>query len=326
MNFGLGLQGRTMISSKDIDSLINSINSKVDGIDNINLIMQQYGLFKSQGNKYFMSSEVNKSFANLKDILSLTESISEGSDENRHVDIIDIPFGANNYLNKAFKEKGINLELSQVSSNTVSAIKDRINYLKDLIDLLKDADIKNKGAVITTEKKIGIKHSEFKIKTIQALLESPNTSQELKDKLKELDFTISRLEDITTDDDYIQVSSNYRNIILQFEREFFNYWSSLDDVKKVDFIKNITTVFNKNLIYDTGALSADIISEEGEILNDSTSYMYLLSCSFGNSDIVTKEYKDSIQNSNMFPFDSQEDIILTVSKFLLRDSKDDIKL
>lgn len=321
-----GILGRTMISSKVVDNLINSITSKVDDTNKVDLIQQQYNLLKSQGNKYFMSNEIHTALDQLNELLDLVESVSEGSNIERRTEILDIPFGANNFLNKVFKEKGIDLDLSQISPNTVNAIKTRISHLKGIINLLVTTDQQNKGAVITTEKKIGIKYAEFKLKTIQNLLENANLPKDLKSKLENLNFTITDVNSLTSDEEYVNIAANYRNIILQFEREFASYWASSDDSKKIDLINSIVTVFNKDLTYDTGSLNADILSKDGNLLNDSTSFMYLMSCSFGNSDLVTGIYKENIKESDKFPFDSQEDIILNVSKFLLRDSKKDIKL
>lgn len=329
MGFGKMLPGRLIINSNNIDSLIGDIISKVDDVNKIDLILQQYEVLKSQGNKYFMSDEVKTSLDELSKLLKLVESIAKGSDIDYHTTILDIPFGANNYINKVFKDKGIDLELSQTSKGVIDAIISRLDYLQRIKKLLVETDLNNRGAVISTEKRLGIKYAEFKISCIKNIIDSSNIPQEFKDFVGNLDLSIEALDKNASDEDFIRLSTKYRNALLEFERNFHNYWKSLDDAKKIELISNITTVFNKDLYADTDSLNSRLLdtNSDGELLlNDSTAFMYIMSCSFGNSDLVTKLYKDNINNSDKFPFDSQEDIILTVSKFLLNENKQDVKL
>lgn len=54
-----------------------------------------------------------------------------GADVNYRTLLMGTPFGANNFLNKAFKEKGLNIEMLQLNPNIIGLINEK---LQDLIE------------------------------------------------------------------------------------------------------------------------------------------------------------------------------------------------
>ena len=326
---GKRLIGRTGVSSKPIDDFINGIINKVVDNNPINtaVLDQQLKIMKSDGNKYMMSDDVREAITQLNTLFDLVTSIAEGSNEEYHNDYYDIPFGANNFLNKTFAEKGIGIELALTNKNVIDAIRARINYFRSIGNTLIRTDKINRGAVVSIEKKLGIKYTEFKIRAIQKLLDDSATPQEFKDFIGNLDLDTKALDKNASDDDFIELSAKYRNELLKFERAFSNYWNSIDLDQKLNLINAIASAFGERLYEDTSSLESKMLdNQENSTFNDATAYMYFMSCSFGNSDIITKAYGEDIKSNDKFPFDSQEDLIVTISKFLLNENKDDVKL
>ena len=312
------------ISTKPIDSFIAQIARNVNSLADPNLINQQLAFRNKQGSQYFLSDEVKSKLNELEKIFDLVEALTDGSDSTRRKDILGIPFGANNYLNQAFKDKGIDLDLAQISAGTVAAIKHRIQYFRDQIQELTKADAENRGSVITAEKKLGILLSYAKLRTAQQLLDAKLIKGIAFDDINRAD-----IDGLVTDQDYIDLDIKLRNRLLEFERNLRNTWLSLDDdVKKQEFIDKIREIFDaENLFQDTNVLTERSV-EKGVVFNDSMSYSYIMSAILGNTDVIVGQYRDLVKDSKLFPFDSQEEVVEHICKFLLADDKsiDDLKV
>lgn len=320
------------VSSSLINNFLNKVSRDLlkEGYNIADFIKEQLTNSEIQRTNYFLNTDTLNQLIKSKDIIKLLKAIINGSDISYRNDILDVPFGANNFLNEAFRDKNIKLELSQLNPNSVYALDKFLLNLENTIDNLIETDRKNKGLVVTTEKQLGIKYLELKINGIKQIFFNDSIDPilaQFKDTIKSWNVDIVPINDIK-DSEYVQISANYRNALLEFERAFYSYFRSLNEPDKINFISAISNKI-KDIDIDTLSLDTNILSQESEpILSDSTLYWYFVGCSLGNSDLILNTYKNLIDASDKFPFDSQEDIIVYASKFLLtdNDSFKDIKL
>lgn len=129
---------------------------------------------------------------------------------------------------------------------------------------------------------------------------------------------------LNNDDEYISLNAYYRNKLSEFESIFYNFFNGLNDVDKANFIKDLKEELpDSNIIADTSSINAELINgDKKKTINDATIWWYLGSILLTNNDDVLKSYIDIIKNDNLFPFDSQEDIIINISKFITASDND----
>lgn len=312
----------------NIDGLLKNITSLLgENVDVVKIITDNNDAIEKLGNNYLINDDILQSFNKVRRILSVLRSIVNGSDENFSNDVLGVPFGANNYLNEAFRQSGAGIDLSIMNSNAVNMMNDFIDNIEGRIQTFIDLDAKNRGSVIETEKKIGIKYNELKIQSIYNLFinSSKHSSFDaLRDLLKDWNVEIKDMSTLNNDDEYISLNAYYRNKLSEFESIFYNFFNGLNDVDKANFIKDLKEELpDSNIISDTSSINAELVNgDKKKTINDATIWWYLGSILLTNNDDVLKSYIDIIKNDNLFPFDSQEDIIINISKFITASDND----
>lgn len=314
----------------------NGVNNIVDGIlENINpkqikindFINRETTRSKELGNQYTLDGELSSTIEDIKSALNILKSVSMGADVNYRTLLMGTPFGANNFLNKAFKEKGLNIEMLQLNPNIIGLINEKIARLNRTLDEFIELDKVNRGAVINQEKQLAIALSHAKLQSIQSMMNWENTPEFVKDTLfAGYSVTLSDISDLKGDDAFISVGVDYRNQLSEFERRFSGLYKSLDTESKLELINWIVDNLNTSdteLYTDTS-----IISTDNKIpFANQDFFIYLMNSSYGNTDLVNKAYKEYVKaNDSKCPFDSQEEVITHVLKFFLRADKEDAKL
>lgn len=314
----------------------NGVNNIVDGIlENINpkqikindFINRETTRSKELGNQYTLDGELSSTIEDIKSALNILKSVSMGADVNYRTLLMGTPFGANNFLNKAFKEKGLNIEMLQLNPNIIGLINEKIARLNRTLDEFIELDKVNRGAVINQEKQLAIALSHTKLQSIQSMMNWENTPEFVKDTLfAGYSVTLSDISDLKGDDAFISVGVDYRNQLSEFERRFSGLYKSLDTESKLELINWIVDNLNTSdteLYTDTS-----IISTDNKIpFANQDFFIYLMNSSYGNTDLVNKAYKEYVKaNDSKCPFDSQEEVITHVLKFFLRADKEDAKL
>lgn len=314
----------------------NGVNNIVDGIlENINpkqikindFINRETTRSKELGNQYTLDGELSSTIEDIKSALNILKSVSMGADVNYRTLLMGTPFGANNFLNKAFKEKGLNIEMLQLNPNIIGLINEKIARLNRTLDEFIELDKVNRGAVINQEKQLAIALSHAKLQSIQSMMNWENTPEFVKDTLfAGYSVTLSDISDLKGDDAFISVGVDYRNQLSEFERRFSGLYKSLDTESKSELINWIVDNLNTSdteLYTDTS-----IISTDNKIpFANQDFFIYLMNSSYGNTDLVNKAYKEYVKaNDSKCPFDSQEEVITHVLKFFLRADKEDAKL
>lgn len=308
-----------------VDGILESINPKQIKINDF--INRETIRSKELGNQYTLDGELSSTIEDIKSALNILKSVSMGADVNYRTLLMGTPFGANNFLNKAFKEKGLNIEMLQLDPNIIGLINEKIARLNRTLDEFIELDKVNRGAVINQEKQLAIALSHAKLQSIQSMMNWENAPEFVKDTLfAGYSVTLSDISDLKGDDAFISVGVDYRNQLSDFERRFSGLYKSLDTESKLELINWIVD----NLKTSGTELYTDtsIISTDNKILfADQDFFIYLMNSSYGNTDLVNKAYKEYVKaNDSKCPFDSQEEVITHVLKFFLRADKKDAKL
>lgn len=308
-----------------VDGILESINPKQIKINDF--INRETTRSKELGNQYTLDGELSSTIEDIKSALNILKSVSMGADVNYRTLLMGTPFGANNFLNKAFKEKGLNIEMLQLDPNIIGLINEKIARLNRTLDEFIELDKINRGAVINQEKQLAIALSHAKLQSIQSMMNWENAPEFVKDTLfAGYSVTLSDISDLKGDDAFISVEVDYRNQLSDFERRFSSLYKSLDTESKLELINWIVD----NLKTSGTELYTDtsIISTDNKIpFADQDFFIYLMNSSYGNTDLVNKAYKEYVKaNDSKCPFDSQEEVITHVLKFFLRADKEDAKL
>lgn len=308
-----------------VDGILESINPKQIKINDF--INRETTRSKELGNQYTLDGELSSTIEDIKSALNILKSVSMGADVNYRTLLMGTPFGANNFLNKAFKEKELNIEMLQLDPNIIGLINEKIARLNRTLDEFIELDKVNRGAVINQEKQLAIALSHAKLQSIQSMMNWENAPEFVKDTLfAGYSVTLSDISDLKGDDAFISVGVDYRNQLSDFERRFSGLYKSLDTESKLELINWIVD----NLKTSGTELYTDtsIISTDNKIpFADQDFFIYLMNSSYGNTDLVNKAYKEYVKaNDSKCPFDSQEEVITHVLKFFLRADKEDAKL
>lgn len=308
-----------------VDGILESINPKQIKINDF--INRETTRSKELGNQYTLDGELSSTIEDIKSALNILKSVSMGADVNYRTLLMGTPFGANNFLNKAFKEKGLNIEMLQLDPNIIGLINEKIARLNRTLDEFIELDKVNRGAVINQEKQLAIALSHAKLQSIQSMMNWENAPEFVKDTLfAGYSVTLSDISDLKGDDAFISVGVDYRNQLSDFERRFSGLYKSLNTESKLELINWIVD----NLKTSGTELYTDtsIISTDNKIpFADQDFFIYLMNSSYGNTDLVNKAYKEYVKaNDSKCPFDSQEEVITHVLKFFLRADKEDAKL
>lgn len=313
--------------SKIVDSILKEVSPDTIGIEEF--IKRENNRVSNLGNQYAIDSVLLNTINNLKAILKLTDAIVSGADKNYRTLLGGVPFGANNFLNQAFLEKGLNIKLAEISPNTINLIKRKLIKYNNILDNYIEKDRINRGEVINQEKKLSLRLMASKIDAINALKNREDIPEFIKDglfsKISLGDINVT-IDDISGDDVYIELGSQLRNKLIEFERTFYNFYNNLSKEGKLDFIKWLSNILNSgksDLAMDTSEVS----TSNKVIFGNQDLYFYFMVASFGNNDAITKAYTEYVKSENkLCPFDSQEEVALSIVKFLLRNNKEEVKL
>lgn len=297
-------------SFKDIDiSIVADLLNK----------LQQLG-------KDFVLSDTNvQQLTEILDLVTVALSIVRSAYDEYASRLNGVPFGANNFMNSVFAEKKINKEFVQLNKEQVIGWVLELENFKHKIQNILETGLANKKSIISEEKRLSLQYDQKRLTVIKSFLE--DAPSYVKDGISiDLDDIVIDINSLT-EEQFIEVSAKYRNLLLSFERQFKDNWNNFDISTKEDLISKIAAFSRENtkdkhLHGDTSTLVLDKISFTGTDF-----YYYLLGISISNTDLVNQLYRnyyDSIKDK--VPFDSQEAVIVNALRFLTRDNNLEIWL
>lgn len=333
---GGNINGNSIISEGGIDrinysGLLNSIDIllKSIGYKNINsleIISELNAKRRELGSSFRLSKEQEAQLNIIREGISVLSSITQGAYDQYTIFLNEgIPFGANNFLNQAFKDKKINLKLFEIDSNKLAEMSEYLNLIdyevKDIIETARELN----GQSASLDKKTSYKYLTQQLDQIRGLFLNilPKENFDI-DSIIDTEIKES-VNDIETDEFYIENSIVIRNIILKFERDFYKYFTSLSESDKIGLIEKIKQHCNNHelIINDTSNISV-----KSDILFKSTDlFHYLMQTSYNHQSAVAdyyKHYHDS--RTEQCPFDTQEYVITSVLKLLYDNESRDLWL
>lgn len=230
-----------------------------------------------------------------------------------------IPFGASNFLNKAFKDKKLNIELLQLDQNTLGVIKEWLTVVNQRTSSLLDISRINSKTVTREDQKLAIRYDLQKVTYIIDLVGKLNGFDVTP--FVNFTFTDKNIDDFT-EEDFVKYGIELRNLIIKFEEMFYEYFSNAEN--KPELVKYLAEYCSDKLALH-GDTSSIITDENAILFNKTDLYHFLMMTSFDHLADVQNAYRMLFDSEiARCPFDSQEQIMLQVMKWLYHN--DDINL
>lgn len=310
----------------DLWNTVSQIYNKTFGTDiNIgDIISKENDKINNFGDKYVLSDDVSVILSNLNMILGdngILSSIILGSESTFNNNINGIPFGANNYINLAYREKQYGKELMEFSKSEVNTLMELFSHAKKKVDYITDYANKSQKNVINLHKKIGLKYSSARLESLQNLISKIdilNIDDEIKDKFKSVfDGYIIESDDYTynadlNDEGFIETSAKMRNKTIEFEKRWYVFFSSLDEAQKISFVSKLRTKYGSKVEDDTSTVNSN--TDRSDIFKDSNLWSFLALRSAANPTQLIS-YSKYIEATDRCPFDSQEEITIDILKY-----------
>lgn len=297
-----------------------------------NIVKNEKEKIKNLGDKYSIDADTRAIFENVKNILKengLLYSLIIGSEDGYNRSINGIPFGANNYLNIAFKEKGIDSELLILDNKGVNNLVDLLNLTNNEVDNILEAENIAKGNVVNTHKKLGINYMSARLKSLKSFIGymKSGLSGDLLDSFNNAfgDYSISdddySFDEKGNDEQYVTSSVNIRNKTIDFETRWYNFFMSLSLASRKDFIEKIRNYIPK-YTDDTSTVNSNI--NKDLLFSDASLYNYLASKSLCEPSQLS-QYRKYLDITDNCPFDTQEEIAIDILNFFNADSIDGLE-
>ena len=230
-----------------------------------------------------------------------------------------IPFGASNFLNKAFKDKGLNIELMQLDQNTLGVVKEWLTVANQRTSSLLDISRINSKTVTREDQKLAIRYDLQKVTYITDLVGKLNGFDVTP--FVNFNFTDKNIDDFT-EEDFVKYGIELRNLIIKFEEMFYEYFSNAEN--KTELVKYLAEYCSDKLALH-GDTSSIITDENAILFNKTDLYHFLMMTSFDHLADVQNAYRMLFDSEiARCPFDSQEQIMLQVMKWLYHN--DDVNL
>lgn len=301
-----------------LDILMHSIGyTDVNVQDVISLIVSKQ---EELGSNFRLSKEQEKQLFEIKEGINVLNSLIHGAYDNYAIRLDMLTtFGANNFLNAAFKDKEINIDLLTLNSDQV---EEALMYLIDLdseIDSIIDLARQLAGQSTSQDKKTSYRYLQQQIDQVRSLFGTTADTSILPWDKFDMESLMSEIAistaDVETDEFYIENSIKNRNIILKFEREFYAYYNSLSGADKADLINKIRLLCEQDekIYHDTSNISV----QNDTLFKSTDLFHFLMQASLDHQSEVAafyKEYHDTL--NERCPFDTQEYVITSVLKLL----------
>ena len=308
-----------VIQPSPINNLLQYIIDNKENFKDIDisLVSELLNKVKQLGKDFVISDENIAQLTDILDLVNVALSIVQSAYENYSSSLNGVPFGANNFMNSVYEEKGVGKAFTLLNKDQVTGWIIELNNLSSLIQDILDTGLANKKSIISEEKRLSLQYDLSKLIYIQEFL---NTApQYLKDAISlDLDNILTDIKTIQ-ESEFVEVSAQYRNLLLSFERQFKKAWDEFDEKTQSDLIKNIAFFARRNssgghLYGDTSTLILDKPSFAGTDF-----YYYMAGIAVSNTDVVNTLYRSYYGTvKDKVPFDSQEAVIVNALRFLTR--------
>ena len=297
-----------------------------------NIIQNEKNKIKTLGDKYSIDDDIKAIFENVKNILKengLLYSLIIGSEDSYNREINSIPFGANNYLNIAFKEKGIDSELLILDNKGVNDLVSLLTLTSNEINDILEAENIAKGNIVNTHKKLGINYMSVRLQSLKSFIGymQSTLSGDLLDSFNNAfsEYTISdddySFNENGNDDDYINSAVSIRNKTIDFENRWYTFFSSISLADRKKLISSIRKYIPK---YEEDVSTVNSNINKDLLFSDSSLYNYLASRSLCEPTQLS-QYRKYLDATDNCPFDTQEEITIDILNFFNAETIDHLE-
>jgi hypothetical protein len=260
------------INNAELYGLINILYKKIYGedIDYYDILKGEHNKIEVLKDKYILGDDVKTIFDNVRELLKedgLLFSIIAASDNDYNRGIKNIPFGANNYLNKAFKEKKVDLELLNADNNSVNNLIALLNFTRQQLDDIYETARIAEGNIVNIHRNLGLNLASIRLETINSFISKMKDSSDLSQEIKDLfnnsfaDFSIDEEDYIfdknDSEENLVSYSANNRSKLLDFEKRWYAFYSSLNEAGKLELIKVLKDWY-QNREYDNATVNNNV--------------------------------------------------------------------
>lgn len=169
----------------------------------------------------------------------------------------------------------------------------------------------NSKTVTREEQKLAIRYDLQKVTYITDLVGKLNGFDVTP--FVNFNFTDKNIDDFT-EEDFVKYGIELRNLIIKFEEMFYEYFSNAEN--KPELVKYLAEYCSDKLVLH-GDTSSIITDENAILFNKTDLYHFLMMTSFDHLADIQNAYRMLFDSEiARCPFDSQEQIMLQVMKWL----------
>lgn len=313
------------VSLDHVYDLINNVNEKLGGKP---LNIKEFLLFLQMrsanlGKDFRIESATLNQLIELKEMINVAKSIISGAyNEYSSVANSAIPMGANNFINEASKEKKFGFELLQLDKDQVEVTTIKLDTILNDINNIIYTATENERQVITEQMRSSLQYDRQRITQLIDFGNniSFNINPEVFIDIASIENLPLKFENMSIED-MLNWGITMRQALVGFEEKFYNFLNKTEN--KTQVIEKIAEYCGKDsLTLDLKHLK--VIDEndnvEGILFGKTELWHYLQGVSYNHLSDIANNYKGYVNElKSTCPFDSQEQVITQVMKFLYRD-------
>lgn len=320
-----------VINLDHIYNLMDSIAQKL-GYSSLNIKEFIVSLQKNMqvlGKDFRIDESTLNKLNNIRDVIGVAKSVLTGAyDQYSTLLHGTIPFGANNFINDASNEKKFGYQLLQLDKNQVEVSLIKLDSIFEDIRSILMKGAENERQVVVEQQKGALQYDRQRI---SQLIDFANSATNIgiidANVFVDLTADLPTVFQNMTEKEMLDVGKKMRQVLINFEEKFYNFINKSEN--KTAIIEHIANYCGKNDLYkDVTPLR--VIDENAPdsqnkvIFKKIDLWHYLQATSFDHlSEIMTnyETYVDELnkRSEGTCPFDSQEQVITQVLKFLYRD-------
>lgn len=313
------------VSLDHVYALINNVSEKL-GSKPLNI--KEFLLFLQMrsanlGKDFRIEGATLNQLIELKEMINVAKTIISGAyNEYSSIANAAIPMGANNFINDASKEKNFGFELLQLDKDQVEVTTIKLDAILNDINNIIYTAAENERQVITEQMRSSLQYDRQRITQLIDFGHNilPNIDPKVFIDITSIDDLPLKFENMSIED-MLKWGITMRQVLVGFEEKFYNFLNKTEN--KTQVIKKIAEYCDKDsLTLDLKHLK--VIDEndkvEGILFGKTELWHYLQGVSYNHLSDIANNYKGYVNELKATcPFDSQEQVITQVMKFLYRD-------
>lgn len=316
------------IETVSLDHVYDLINNVGEKLGNKPLNIKEFLLFLQKrsidlGKDFRLEGATLDQLIELKEMINVAKTIVSGAyNEYSSIENAAIPMGANNFINDASKEKKFGFELLQLDKDQVEVTIIKLDSILNNINNIVYTAAENERQVITEQMRGALQYDRQRITQLINFAHNiiPNINPDVFVDIASIADMPLKFENMSIED-MLKWGIIMRQSLVSFEEKFYNFLSKNEN--KTQVIEKIAEYCGKDsLTLDLKHLK--VINEnddiDGILFGKTELWHYLQGVSYNHLSDISDNYKGYVNElETTCPFDSQEQVITQVMKFLYRD-------